>query len=646
MELDPFENSALLLDESTIIGPSSTSMGDQTNSEAFSLDQSELMNSTIADDVTNGSSADNSMRSLRSSKRRVLKHSSVVLNADKLKRVIDKVDGAAENATEVDVGDTIEDLTDLTIQDSSHDRSEDSITQVQPGGNTGVSLASTPAPSTPTNQSKQKKDQTTKVRVMNMEQAAWIISRCWKRRRSERLFRFTQGRKWSRTTAIKVFSLFLGYRTRRLFRQYDVKKAVAAQRDMERVLLDLLNQQTESTYDTSLTGPDGKLKVFWLPTVRSIIATRRFFATADAVLAKSLLKELVVQKEKLIKFIFLDCQWISCSLLYPATGYWNLISTRAINRKTSQIFSPPRGTSDKVPLNEQQHGKREKIIPETPPHVKHAVERSRQVGEQLKKVPVRLNLGKNPHPIIDSIAEDAISSPPPLASESSFIQSGSEADSDRNRPTSLKDILASKQNNNTAVEASEYFDDRPITPSTGYNIGLGGGIPSLKIVKSKSLKAKAAKASASAGGDHSTVPNIAVAGSLQAKLASHSSAKLRKDTNNTSSSGTVASASTGPLISTRHRTGDGGHIQLDILSGERLIPAKKGAVTNKESGVGLVPDRKPGLKITLNLPSTSSNEKSAAGPTNARAASNVGTAASSSSGMKKVSKSKCNSNSN
>jgi hypothetical protein len=150
-------------------------------------------------------------------------------------------------------------------------------------------------------------------------------------------------------------------------------------------------------------------------------------------------------------------------------------------------------------------------------------------------------------------------------------------------------------------------------------------------MKSKNLKAKASKTN-----NGESVPTIAVAGSLQAKLASHSISKTKKDASNGAAS-TVTSSVASSFTSMRHRSADGGHIQLDILSGEKLIPAKKGAVGNKESGAGPIPDRKPGLKITLNLPSSSTQPPQTSASSNSRASPMNSNAAASSSSLKKVS---------
>lgn len=534
------------METSSYLDVSSATAG-HTSAEGVSLDQSEL--NVLADDLMDTSIRASTGNSLRSSRRRVQKHSAVVLNADRLKKVIhhqsNPDDPTIADTTMLDESNLGEDISMVmqSVQSSAEEITIIPSSSTQPPGKdsspnikTNTTNHDSANPRTPPTTHQ------VGIRIWTEDKAQRHIIRWYRRQVAARLRRFTLHGKWSVTTSMKVFTLLLGYRIRRLFHSNEMKKMKLAQDDMQRVLLDLMRSSS-----TSPSTPRDDRSPFWLPHIRTEIIANKHLSPTDQNLAKSLVRELLAEREKFVKYVFHFATWIS----FPLPGYWNISGTR-LKRTSSLYFSSPRTT------NTTNHNK---LITETPPHVKMAM--SKNDSNNMKKVPVRLNLGRNPNPIID-----------PLADFSEIISSEGTSllNDDQLKPKPLGDVMQDKSKiMSTPVAASqnfgEYVDDRPITPSAAYISPGGVNISSVsaaaaykRVDISTSLSNKIKGHSQSVTSAPTSIVSDA---NLSKKLAQHSSKR----------------ESTSPEWkqpqSTRNRNEDGGHIQLDILSAEKLIPAKK-----------------------------------------------------------------------
>jgi hypothetical protein len=194
-----------------------------------------------------------------------------------------------------------------------------------------------------------------------------------------------------------------------------------------------------------------------------------------------------------------------------------------------------------------------------------------------KRVPIRLNLGRNAKPIIHELDKDR-------SLQVDDINEDKEIGIDHT-------TTISTNNNQNSLPQIAFRDDRPITPSSAYlpqfitssPSGISAATPVVTTMTTRPKKVESTASSVN-------VPTMHA--SLHAKIHAYSQAQQQPCTT------TVSDA----IVGIRRRCGAHGHIQLDILSGERLMPAKKGAPLKD-----CVADRKPGLKITMLLPTTSSS---------------------------------------
>ena len=278
-DLDPLENSTYL--------DVSMTTGGHTSTEGVSMDQSDV--TMLGDDAIDSSARSFTGNSLRSSRRRVQKHSAVVLNSDRLRRVRDNQTPVDDSIQDISRGSNhesslLEENVNSTILTQSmdindHNQSDESLLVI-PSSN------AIPSSSSISKQEIELYSQSMGIVVLTEAMAVTRVVRWWKGLLARRLYNFTIHNKWSYQTSVKVFNILLGYRIRRLFRSAEVKKMISAQLDMQRVLLDLIQQYQPS--DPSVPP------VFWLPSIRQELVNNRKFSSADQNLAKSLVKELIV----------------------------------------------------------------------------------------------------------------------------------------------------------------------------------------------------------------------------------------------------------------------------------------------------------------------------------------------------------------
>lgn len=294
--------------------------------------------------------------------------------------------------------------------------------------------------------------------------AATRIASWYRWRRRKRDFQFTQYGKWSYEMSEKVLALVMGHKIRRIFgRNSEVQRMVTTQRDVAALLQDLAQQ--------NLSELEFKSIDFRMRTLQEISSGQGYFATSDKALASSLIRELMNERDKLGKFLFQSSKWTS----FPFPGRW-IITVKSPKPSHRRSISTP-----------SREGPKSRAIQETPPHVKHAV------NKPLQKVSAKVHVRHGFHEF-EETEEDA-----------------SQSNSNVYRPKPLN------------------LDQKD---------GEGG------LRKSRQRK--------SVLSSQSTI-----------------------DRPRSAASKSVPPVKSSIISVTKCRRGDCGHVQLEIISGEKLIPAKK-----------------------------------------------------------------------
>lgn len=285
-----------------------------------------------------------------------------------------------------------------------------------------------------------------------------LIKKWWlvERQRS-RFKKYTQGGRWSKKMADSVFALLLGYRVRCLLKLPVLKKTRNAQLDIAQVLSDLLTKSEVHKKNGDLSS----------------------FSATDKSLVQSLIKELLVEKEKLHSLVFSNSLWRT----FPSPGYWDLMGafrncqnvgrysvSQQPARTNSDIFStPPR--SMKVALTAQP---RQAII-STPPHCNNSgpVERDSFASERFHS--------SNSALMQSELSYTDLSSKKEGHTDNTVINrnKGLLGRVKRRAPKSLKDILADKEKvgNSHQVPPRLSADERNVTakiPTAEFDVVIDG----------------------------------------------------------------------------------------------------------------------------------------------------------------------------
>lgn len=417
---------------------------------------------------------------------------------------------------------------------------------------------------------------------MTASEAAKIICQWYKHKISRRMEKFTQYGKWKLGTAEKVHALILGHRVRNLFKFHpDIKRNISSQRDVQRVLQELVSQQAKNNNSTT------KPPVFNLQKIMR--NTQEGLHGADQQLAVSLIKELLADREKLKKCLFQQSVFVP----FPKPGYWNIhvpatptsnVSTtgtpsiigraatpnsapRPMSAKKSLESTPQRphsahlftsparkdalfntpssaGQSALRPLSQQGAGQWQQ---ETPPHVKKAI-------EQTVKVPVKLYVGKHHRSLIDESLQNATDLQAYLQEQQPAVSATADTLPEEEEDKEVKPSV-------DVTNVSHWEDERPIR---------GVGNVSSSVWDQEYPTDDAPSNNANHRKHHSAdLKRKSLKVNHQPALSmSHnpSSSHHHQQTSHTANA---------PYVVQRKRTQEGCHIQLEIISGEKLIPAKK-----------------------------------------------------------------------
>lgn len=407
-----------------------------------------------------------------------------------------------------------------------------------------------------------------------------MIYKWWNTKKENRLNKFTQNGQWSFQVANKIFSWFLGYRIRKLLRtSSELQKLINSQKDIYRVIKEMLEQyikeprgvsSPKSKTPLTTVGETIDFFMFRLDKLQGNSAVLSQLGPDQAFL-KSLVKELLNEREKLLKALWSDAAWVH----FPRPGYWSfnakrlgkvgIVRTRSVGAMGHGASpSPAALSSPSRPLRSL------KAVQETPPHVKAATNPTAlQEKSQRKKVNLG-HLGKNNAKNAAAIVKE---------SDGSLFGTPDERPEERDdHDDSELQVQQSIQPEHLATPKTvrEIIDERPIKGSGGGGGGNGSwfkdelAAEAFPVGNNRPASVSIQQTNSSDGPKGKTpttsrsVSVPAARANAQPQTAASLSAKKSKN------------AAPPPAPSAvRKRNGEGGHIQLEVLSGEKLIPAKK-----------------------------------------------------------------------
>ena len=375
-----------------------------------------------------------------------------------------------------------------------------------------------------------------------------LIQKWWLSARQRiRYNKYTQGGRWSKKLADSVFAMFLGYRVRCLLKQAVLKKTRNAQLDIAKVLSDVLTKSQEQKKIGDLSS----------------------FSATDKSLAQSLIKQLLVEKEKLHNLVFFNSTWRT----FPAPGYWDLVgafrnSQIAVRNGVPQparnspntFTTPPR--AGKIAISSQP---RQAII-NTPPHCNN-LGPDLPASERFRGSNVALAQSELSYTDLSSKKEDLADS---MAMNRSKGLSGKVK---RRAPKSLKDILADKEKVGRSQQvlsrvSSEERNFAPIVPASEIDTVIDGLLLSpVRVVESHQ------------DSGNNFMYYIMSMNAYHKRLIYCTGKKAARAVLSTGAAHveekTAAAGPTVSPISMRKRITNKPSIQLDIISADRLMPAKK-----------------------------------------------------------------------
>jgi len=492
--------------------------------ESGNLDQSSVL------DVSQSAS-------IRSSRRKMKSGSSVVLNTNRLQKYIQKD----------------------TIEESAP---ENSMSQILDFKEQYLQKMATTKP-------------TTDPRVAEFKRKIVLLKlqRWWRRRVELRVRCYIQQGAWRLHTSDEVFALFLGYRVRKLMRSPGLVANIKAQQDVHRILSDMC-----STVVALSDGPSGdKWEKFRRElesnSVDALLLRYPTLTHTDMILAKSMSRQLLMERQKLHGLVFNGCKWRQ----FPSPGFWDLGAALRTARAFSQrqhahgrgsVESPPR-----KPLNMSNM--------ETPPNVRRAVKAS---SANAKPVPGELNLHKNNSHLIEKEDHGVFSTPPPAGMQERPIHGsrGSHSQSQDaegmfvnrlrhsgDRPERAVDphlLMLTPEAEQTPHVPRVHREPREPREAKGpkeTRESLGGLGSHEKV---RSIRAPAAQSTASTSASHGAHP------------AAHPAHHVHSKSLGALGSGQKSKAAEAAAVAAhceRRRDSSKGHLQLHILSGEKLMSAKK-----------------------------------------------------------------------
>lgn len=488
------------------------------------------------------------MASIRSSRRRIKGTSVISINKDNIQKYLEKgktesevrpaTAPATSSAATVSVKSPIKDaLKKSVVQNLNKKLMEKSIDIAK--GN-----LSSPEPSPP-------KADTPEKKIVSQDICARKLQKWWTNLLIFKCARFTQFDRWTSRQAKKVFAVFLGCRVRRMFRSIDVRTLRTVIHDVYQTLYDLLLLDNPIHLTVlslqNMERIEDFMKEIRNNTFHNSCRGGLTLSESELGMAKSMVKQLSVEKEKLHKVVFGKARWSK----FPAPGYWDLseaISKMIIKQRNmlvKQLAShhpvrrDPVGASPARAIRTPKHE-----MMETPPNFKRVLSKSKNGGSAGKLV------GGS-----DSVVAMMDSS-----------STGGHHIHGQQQPVIL--------------QHGQYSD--PSTLMEEVDADLANELRVLRAPLS------AATASTSASALATPTASTAVEGGSLLKTPQPLSDLLHLQDRQITGSGGVGRIGSAPRHTTpghgahggsprsvRCRNGAKPHIQLDILSAEKLMPAKK-----------------------------------------------------------------------
>jgi len=453
--------------------------------------------------------------SIRSSRRRLKTGSAVVLNTDRLQKCMSSDTHAQQSSidaalNDVDVDDQENKDINCSILLSNQTSADPIISEVSLGHDKPqTSEAVSRKHQEITEQLKHLKQQlkgacSSPDSNLARDRSATIIQRKWVQFKSlKNKLRYTQHGKWTSRQSDMVFALVLGYRARYLLKSLAADLNIKAQRDVIQLLSDMYFSSVGKGVQYKWEFIDKLLRKND-ETVDDLLVLNPSLSHSDLMLAKSLSKQLLLERQRFHRLLFQCCTWVPTG--GPSAGYWDLsvpildalTATKNSSRRSSNVFSPSR----KLPRSPTKYDA------ETPPSLRLAMNHAKQAS---KLQPLNLYANKHRHHHSVSAVDAAAMRPFPMKDFPVAVTTSSDA--------VIEDSCSGQQRERSVPGIMTPECDRDARRTATTTTDSGGAL----------------KRSSAA---QSTVGSM--------------------------------------LRSARCRSSDSkGHVQLDVLSAERLMSAKK-----------------------------------------------------------------------
>lgn len=385
----------------------------------------------------------------------------------------------------------------------------------------------------------------------------------WKDILYKRLKRYCQNWKWEKSTSDKVFAICLGYRVRKLIKSDGVLTLISNIRDIRRVLIEIIMTEYSLQSSKSLNSINIFESVLQSIKLKNELSLFPKVSSSDWLLVRNLLKQIDNDKRSIFDTFFKGCVFYSSSL---NTGYWDLIP--AVKRR---LLYEEKKKQDAL-IAKNSSGKTPPRLPRDRSSImspKFAVSPQQSQSNNLKSTPCTtpplIKKPKSLHEVLTGVRD-----------KESISDSLVNIQSLKSSLVLVKNHLRNKHN--SPCQSSDQDQQSIIPPIFDDNIN-SQAFRHLNSVDNRPLPT------------HSGKKNI------HNEILQNEDAQLQsiQSQNNVSKFNQNSSPST--LTSSRHRQGMKAHIQLDIISAEKLMPAKKGERK--------LADRKPCLKVEMYLPISS-----------------------------------------
>lgn len=350
----------------------------------------------------------------------------------------------------------------------------------------------------------------------------------WKSFVKKRILNYLQCGLWSQNQSDKVFSLFLGYRVRCLMKTSMIASNLKAQHESYRILMDMCISGTKIEAKADANMRNDNFAALWKllhlllskeDNSNDLLLMYPKLSHTDMILGKSLAKQLLAERQKLHTLLFQCCKWRH----FPKPGYWDFFRFRS---NKSLLDS-----KTKIIRNDREA------------HVQESIFFS--PARKLNRSPNKINMTTPPN--IRRAVQ--LSSLHANIEDSEFHLKEEDANNNKSatiRPPPLGDVFATKLDRSSHNRSSNNDGD--------YTVPNSSNSSSRHNFTSQQYNNRHSSDGQGDGG---------------------SSYNSSSNNNYHSSRSATSIASSVSLNSVRHRSSNKGHIQLDILSADRLMPARK-----------------------------------------------------------------------